>query len=348
MRRLQILSKMSGRLKSGIKESFLLQVPVFGILLVFLFVLDSCSVSKANYLEKEDEVINLADPSIFLHENTYYLYGTGAKNGFKVYTSKDLKTWKIPENGRNGFALHKNDVFGDRNFWAPQVFKFSNKFYMAYTANERIALAVSDDPAGPFKQVNKEPISSQERMIDPFIYIDEKGIKYLYHVRVANGGNRIFVGELKDDFSGIRKGTLRECIRVTEDWEDVKEDQYDDWPVTEGPTVLKYNDLYYLLYSANHYRSPYYAVGYAISESPLGPWVKAESNPVLSRKLIQKYGTGHGDFFQGKDGKYYYVFHTHQSEDKVGPRKTAIINLDLGDNQDIEIKENTFSYLKGE
>ena len=40
--------------------------------------------------------INFADPSVFYHAQTYYLYGTvEEKNwagGFKVYTSKDKKT----------------------------------------------------------------------------------------------------------------------------------------------------------------------------------------------------------------------------------------------------------------
>lgn len=319
---------------------------LMAVLLVTTLLFQACQSSAA--LRQDENVVRLADPTIYVHNNVYYLYGTGAKNGFKVYTSADLNEWRLAPNGRDGYALHKDDVFGDKNFWAPQVFEYENKFYMAYTANERIALAVSDDPAGPFKQVNKEPISSQERMIDPFIYIDEKGVKYLYHVRVANGGNRIFVGELKDDFSGLKKGTLKECIRVTENWEDVKDDQYDSWPVTEGPSVIKYNDLYYLLYSANHYRSPNYAVGYATSSNPDGPWKKTDSVPLISRSNIYHNGTGHGDLFRARDGGFYYVFHTHHSAEKVGPRKTAVVKLEFSPDcapGKINIKEDNFSFL---
>lgn len=317
-----------------------------GIFLLVPFLFIGC-VSSVSRLKEKDGIINLADPTIFLYQDTYYLYGTGNRNGFKVYTSKDLRNWSIVENDNNGYALHQDDSFGDRNFWAPQVFSFKDKFYMAYTANEKIALAESSHPAGPFKQVNREPISSTQRMIDPYIYIDEDGKKYLYHVRVANGGNRIFVGELKDDFSGLKEGTLRECIRGTDAWEDIKNDEYDNWSVTEGPTVVKYNDLYYLIYSANHYRSPHYAVGYATSSSPLGPWKKAENNPVLSRDLIQKNGTGHGDFFQSKEGEFYYIFHTHQSVQKVGPRKTAMVKVEFMENgSGIKMDSKTFSYLK--
>lgn len=37
----------------------------------------------------------LADPTIFVHDNTYYLYGTGghdADQGFEVYTPTDMQS----------------------------------------------------------------------------------------------------------------------------------------------------------------------------------------------------------------------------------------------------------------
>ena len=37
------------------------------------------------------------------------------------------------------------------------------------------------------------------------------------------------------------------------------------------------------MYSANFYASEDYALGYAVSESPMGPFVKSETNPILSR-----------------------------------------------------------------
>ncbi|MBP5760009.1 MAG: hypothetical protein J6W90_01350, partial [Verrucomicrobia bacterium] len=45
----------------------------------------------------QTDYIYLADPTIFYDQGTYYLYGTGNSNeGFWVYTSQDLKTWKGP------------------------------------------------------------------------------------------------------------------------------------------------------------------------------------------------------------------------------------------------------------
>ncbi len=81
-----------------------------------------------------------------------------------------------------------------KGFWAPQIFVYKNKFYMAYTANEQIAIAESESPLGPFTQTKKDSLASTLKQIDPFVFFDDDGKKYLYHVRLTNG-NRIFVAE---------------------------------------------------------------------------------------------------------------------------------------------------------
>src|SRR5699024_8956863 len=125
--------------------------------------------------------IYLADPSIFYSNGVYYLYGSGtSKKGFVVYTSKNLKDWKGPAGVQAGFALRKEDVYGTDKFWAPQVFEYNNKYYMAYTANRHTAIAVSESPLGPFTQEVKEPITGYKTE-DPFVYIDDNGTKYLYY-----------------------------------------------------------------------------------------------------------------------------------------------------------------------
>lgn len=64
-----------------------------------------------------------------------------ANEGFLVYTSADMKNWKANK-ADDGYALRKGNVYGTANFWAPQVFFHNNRFYMAYVANENIAIAV--------------------------------------------------------------------------------------------------------------------------------------------------------------------------------------------------------------
>ena len=225
-----------------------------------------------------DTSIYLADPTIFYNKSTYYLYGTvegNAGNGFKVYTSPDMTTWAIDTTINKGFALTKGGAFGTKGFWAPQVFGFNNIFYMAYVADENIAIATSNNPSGPFMQNNLQALVAPVKQIDPFIFVDNDGKKYLYHVRLK-GGNKIFVAQMKDDFSAILPETLHECITASEPWENTANS---NWPVTEGPSILKHKKLYYLFYTANDFRNPDYAVGYATSSTPYGPWKKICRQP---------------------------------------------------------------------
>ncbi|RPE05751.1 beta-xylosidase [Chitinophaga lutea] len=306
---------------------------------IFLSLLCICTMlAKA----QDSGAVHLADPAIFLHNGMYYLYGTvegRAGEGFQVYTSTGLAQWTLSaKNG--GYALKKGDAFGTAGFWAPQVFQYRDSFYMAYVANESIAVAVATDPLGPFTQRVKEPLAAPVRQIDPFVFMDEGKI-YLYHVRLT-GGNKIFVAEMTDDLAAIRPETLRESIIATDQWENTANTK---WPVTEGPSVFKHNGLYYLVYTANDFRHPDYAVGYATSKSPLGPWEKYSGNPVLHKNMISQHGTGHGDFFRDNNGGLQYVFHTHYSLTKVGPRRTAILKASLNGNR-LVMDAGSFQFLK--
>ncbi|TCD11252.1 beta-xylosidase [Pedobacter frigidisoli] len=294
----------------------------FLIFIILILNFSNISAKKSIEIYKNTDTIYVADPTIFLDKGTYYLYGTSSDKGFEVYQSTDLKKWTGPVGKNIGFALSKGESYGSKGFWAPQVFKQGEKYFIAYTANEHIAVAESDNPLGPFTQKKIKSLPGKGLQIDPFIFVDTDGKTYLYHVRLGNG-NRIFVAEMKPDFSDIIPETLKECITASQPWENTEKT---GWPVTEGPTVLKKENLYYLFYSANDFRSPDYAVGYATSNSPFGPWKKFERNPIISRKTLNYNGTGHGDFFTDQKGTLQYVFHTHYSNKLVSPRATAIIS----------------------
>lgn len=320
--------------------------PLRFLLLISSFAMLACKSASVDSPHAQNMALNiyLADPTIFLHEGVYYLYGTGGNSGdgFMVYTSTDMKHWEGPKGAREGYALRKEDVFGDKGFWAPQVFYYGEKFYMTYTANENIAIAESDSPLGPFIQKEKKSLDAPVKQIDPFVFIDDDGKIYLYHVRLTEG-NRIFVAEMEDDFSGIKPETLRECINASVLWENT---QHVPWPVAEGPTILKHKGLYYMIYSANDFRNIDYAVGYAVSDNPLGPWEKYEGNPILSRKHIGENGTGHGDIVKDKQGDLWYVLHTHNSNSEVAPRKTAIVKVRFTQEDKLAIDEDSFYYLE--
>ena len=268
--------------------------------------------------------IHLADPTVFCDNGTYYLYGTSpvSDNGFWVYTSTDLQHWSGPAGAVDGYALHGN-TYGTQGFWAPQVFKKDGRYAMAYTANEQIAIAWADSPLGPFVQDEPAMIPAKTKEIDPFVFHDDDGKTYMYHVRLI-GGNRIYVAEMNDDLRSMKEETARECIAVNDKgWENTAEGK---WGVSEGPTVVKLDGTYYMFYSCNDFRSIDYAMGYATAKSPLGPW-KKHKKPIVSRHLTGENGTGHGDLFRDGDGRWMYVLHTHNSNSKVSPRRTAMVEL---------------------
>ncbi|WP_207531852.1 glycoside hydrolase family 43 protein [Desertivirga arenae] len=291
--------------------------------------------------QQNKDTLKLADPTIFLDKGTYYLYGTSSPNGFLVYTSRDLKHWSAPAGKRNGLALLKGDSYGKSGFWAPQVWTSNGKYYMAYTADENIAIAESNSPLGPFIQTAPKRISGSDKQIDPYVFKDSDGKLYLYHVRLQSG-NRIYVARLKEDLSDIYPETAIECINAEEPWENTDKVS---WPVAEGPTVIKRENLYYLFYSANDFRNKSYSVGYATSESPLGPWKKFAGNPIISYKNTGHNGSGHGDIFSSTKGTLYYVFHTHSSAQNVGQRKTAIVNLAFSKQGSATIDPASFRFL---
>ncbi|MBS1660363.1 MAG: glycoside hydrolase family 43 protein [Bacteroidetes bacterium] len=282
-----------------------------------------------------------ADPTIFHYKGRYYLYGTdGAAPdaGTRVLVSSDGQSFKSGEP-----ALKKGDAYGTKGFWAPQVWRYGRKFYMAYTANEHIAIATSDAPTGPFKG-DSVSIIPEQKTIDPYVFIDDDGKKYLFHVEFK-GGNKIYAAEMKNDFSGIIPSTDVLCVEAQALWETVMAS------VVEGPTVIKHNGWYYLIYSANHYLSKSYAVGYAVSKSPLGPWEKSTHNPILNTASTGLPGVGHGDLFFDDNGKMYYVCHTHNSDSVVSPRKTGVVSAYFekdknGGADELVMDGKTFSYLK--
>lgn len=295
----------------------------------------------------QQPAIFLADPTIFKDKGKYYLYGTSSNQGFLVYESADLKTWRQPKDSTRRLALKRGEAFGNSGFWAPQVFTFKGHYYMAYTANEQIAIAKASSPKGPFKQDSLVALSGTGKQIDPFVFFDDGKI-YLYHVKLQSG-NRIFVTAMKPDLSDVIPGTEKECISSTEGWENTAGSA---WPVAEGPTVLKHKNTYYLIYSANDFRNKDYAVGYATSNSPMGPWKKHTGNPIISRHIIGHNGTGHGDVFTNKKGQMHYVIHTHHSDNRVSPRATAVVRLEfkaVKDGEDVlETEGGSFEWLMSE
>ncbi len=295
--------------------------------------------------------LKFGDPYL-LHasDGKYYMYGTSLGDGFEAFVSDDLTAWKSCGQVYYGGDTSQWNV---DCFWAPEVYERDGKFYLFYSANYRenptnegenfkIGVAVSDSPAGPFKDLMNRPVFNPEYpIIDANVYFDdENGRCYLYYSRccykhaveseIADSLKRaglfdeieeswVYGVELKPDFSGIigePKLLLAPPTKLDDaqaEWESRSATHGEvnrRW--TEGSYLIKEGDTYYIMYSGNSYQGKYYAVGYATSDNPLGPFKKAANNPVLQENVSRGgtvMGTGHNMVITLGDGQRYTVYH---------------------------------------
>lgn len=286
------------------------------------------------------------DGFVLKHKDTYYVYCTTENNlpaftpeypffetykdgrdGIEVHTSKDLINWE-----NKGYCLEKGkNVLGTHGFWAPEVSHYNGKFYMVYTADEHIAIAVSDSPMGAFEKITNEYLM-EKCAIDGHLFFDDNGDIYLYYV-CFNNDNHICVAKMSNDLKSIEKNYNDVLIEANEEWETI------DCKIAEGPFMLKHNNVYYLTYSANHTRCADYAVGYATSNSPTGPFVKSKNNPIL-HKFDDIIGTGHHSFMPTDDiNKYICIYHCHGGNiSGFKPRKICFAEAEFV-NDELKIKQ---------
>jgi GH43 family beta-xylosidase len=276
---------------------------------------------------------NIGDPFILrAPDGKYYCYATSAPDGFKAWSSADLVHWTDI-----GYVYkRKEDSWGRSDFWAPEVILHNGKYFMHYSArwgknqSLRIGVATASSPGGPFLDAFNRPMFDfGYAAIDGHVLFDEDGRKYFYYSRdcsenVVDGRHEshLYVAELTDDLVSL-KGEPLLITKPEQEWE-IRSGA--EWRWNEGPFVLKHEDRYYLMYSANFYASRDYSVGYAVSEHPTGPFLKAAHNPVLYSTDAEISGPGHNSVTTSPDGnELFIVYHTHTDPQRPsGDRQVCI------------------------
>lgn len=325
--------------------------------------------------------LKFGDPFL-LHasDGKYYMYGTSLEDGFEAYVSDSLSNWqpcgKVYQGGQA-------DQWNVDCFWAPEVYERDGKYYMFFSANYKenptnegenfkIGVAVSDSPAGPFKDLYDRPIFNPEYpIIDANVYFDdETGRCYLYFSRccykhsveseIADSlkaagvydnieESWVYGVEMKPDFSGvIGEPQLLLCPPKKLDdaqaeWESrsaTHKEVNRRW--TEGSYIFREGDTFYIMYSANHYGGEYYAVGYATSKNPLGPFEKADNNPVL-QKEGNVLGTGHCMVITLPNDNRYCVYHGRMAENP-DERVVLISPLEIDKNGKLTVNQGVTSF----
>ncbi|WP_280640543.1 family 43 glycosylhydrolase [Hymenobacter volaticus] len=209
-----------------------------------------------------------ADPHIAAFGNTFYLYPTTdgtegwLSTSFTCWSSKDLVKWK---NEGVILDLPRDLKWATQRAWAPAIAAKNGKYYYYYSAAQSIGVAVADKPTGPFKDPLGKPLVAKGafkgQMIDPMVLVDDDGAAYLYW-----GQGQCHAVKLNSDMVSFDPAAVLEF----------KPEGYN-----EGSFVFKRQGKYYLMWSEYDTRDPRYSVAYATSSSPMGPFTKAASNPVL-------------------------------------------------------------------
>lgn len=283
--------------------------------------------------ERERTITELRDPAIIREGGLYYLTFTafpfahsdsrwadkidyGSSPGIMLYSSPDLKQWKF-----EGWLVKSSDLSEDcpykHRFWAPEIHKIREKFYLVFTGDNWIKdeynkggkigayvafVGVADKVTGPYRHITWLKGAG----CDTTLFADDDGKTYA----IMPFGDE-FVQEV--DLSGIERGDIklvgpRKSI-VARANDDVGRKTSPDY--LEGPWMIKRQGKY-ILFTAAPYRKPKasaqtaapadleegYWVGAAVAESIWGPY----------RKQPQVFLGGHIAVFQGPDGKEWFSY----------------------------------------
>lgn len=262
------------------------------------------------------EEIRIRDPFVLPYDGKYYMYGTGIPEAedidegreFWCYVSEDLEEWSEPMLCFDA----PEDFWGEKNFWAPEVHFYNEKFYMlaSFIADGRMRASqalVADKPEGPFRVVGKPLTPNDWMCLDGTLYVEAE-MPYLVfcHEWLQAEDGEIAMIPLKEDLSESI-GEAKVLFSASESgWAheiDVEiGDTYYRGIVTDGPWLVKEDGELLMFWSSYHHGT--YAVGMSVSESGklAGPWRH------LDELLFEQNG-GHGMMFRGFDGKKYFVLH---------------------------------------
>ncbi len=208
-----------------------------------------------------------ADPAPMVYNDTVYLYTSHDEDdappgmgGFKMrdwkcYTTTDMVNWT--DRGTIASLATFPWAVQDNGAWAPQVIERNGMFdlYVPITVkgwpNNVIAVAVADNPFGPFKDPLGHPlINVAGGYIDPTVFVDDDGQAYLYW-----GNPNIWYVKLNKDMISCSG----DIVQV-----DSKPKNYQ-----EGPWFYKRKGLYYLAYASTCCPE---GIGYCMSTNATGPW----------------------------------------------------------------------------
>ena len=270
--------------------------------------------------------IQIRDPFILKHGGVYYLYGStdrdiwkGPGTGFDVYTGRDLENWEGPVQ-----AFKPPEGFwGERNFWAPEVYGRGGAFYMfaSFMGGGHMrgtAILKSDSPDGPFLPWSDGAVTPRDWMcLDGTLYEDGGGPWMVFcHEWVQTGDGAVCAARLDETLARAvsEPVTLFTSSQAAWSRKVFSPGNNIEGYVTDGCFLHKTRGgkllMLWSCMGANGY-----CLGYAVSESGgiLGPWRQARQ-PLFARD------GGHGMVFRAYDQRLLLALHSPNDT----PRERAV------------------------
>jgi len=244
----------------------------------------------------------LADPYVRYENGYYYLFATGqAEDGrfIPIHRSKDLAKWEFV---RGAVAMGAKTDWNYKNFWAPEVYKIKNKFYLYYSASpegfpdnsgNRVGLAIADSIQGPYKNVGAV---IQHASIDGHVFFDTDSTMTIFYTIERGNKDGLVAGQIYADKLLTPTKVEGKPVQIIS-----------HHPWQEGPFMLHRDNKYFLTYSCGGWTDSTYHVRYAIGNQPMGPYIEQPDTILKSNKLVK--GPGHHSLFIDQAGKDWMVYH---------------------------------------
>lgn len=267
------------------------------------------------------------EPKVFTYNGERRVYVYGSHDTLKnEYCGTDYVVWSAPVTDLTDWRCDGVCFSSDNGkpLFAPDVVQRGDTFYMYVACDwgQRILVASSKNPAGPFENPKLSEIG-----FDPGVLVDDDGRVYVYW-----GFAAAYCAELEEDMATIKPGTIKEhiiphCDKGEGWWEQETEHIDDVFSFLEASSLRKIGNKYIYIYSRRQCKAvPDEALpadsngylAYAYSDNPLGDWVYGGVISNNAGEIItasdgtksRSYPTGnnHGSIIE-IDGQWYVFYH---------------------------------------
>lgn len=256
-----------------------------------------------------------ADPDNEFYNNEYWVYPTSSyayekQTYLDAFSSPDLIHWTKHPN----ILVASDFSWANRAIWAPAPISRHGKYYLYFGANDiqsdselgGVGVGIADRPEGPYRDAIGKPLIGKyhngAQPIDQDVFLDDDGQAYIYY----GGHGHANVARLNEDMTSL--GSFGDGGSV---FKEITPENY-----VEGIQMVKRNGTYYLFWSEGGWGGPDYAVSYAMSSSPTGPFKRIAK--ILQQDAAVATGSGHnGVIHVPNTDIYYIVYHRHPLGDNI-------------------------------